>query len=204
MISTDKYTYIYISDHAQLVVGAIPPLAELESQLPPAEVEEVATFASEKRKRERLAWRAMLREVLEISPSVERVVEYDKVGAPHLINSPLHISVSHSSTHVALLISQNRCAVDIEPANRNCAKVKSRFISRDEEQIISSDLDLCRAWCTKEAIYKYAGAEGLSLLDDIRIKESHANYFVATFRGFQASLHVDSLLVEGLVVAYVA
>ncbi len=204
MSNPERYTYIYIGDHAKLVVGEIPALSELESRVSNAENEEVATFTSEKRKRERLAWRAMLRDVLQVPLSIERVVEYDEVGAPYLINSPLHISVSHCSSHVALLVSDSRCAVDIEPAERNCAKAKSRFISSAEEQIIAQDADLCRAWCAKEALYKFAGTEGLSLKDDIKIIELYPDYLIATLCDLRAPLRVDNLDIESLVVAYIA
>lgn len=204
MSSCDKYTYIYIDDSAKIVLGAMPPLDELESQVSCAEIEEVAAFKSEKRRRERLAWRAMLRHVLALPTSVEHVVEYDVLGAPHLINSELHIGVSHSSSHVAVIISDRRCAVDIEPLDRNCAKAKSRFISSSEEQFLAEDVELCRAWCAKEALYKFAGVDGLSLLGDIEIKESHPDYFIASLRGVASPIRVNTQICEGLVVAYIA
>ncbi len=127
-----------------------------------------------KRWRESVAWRAFLRTKLRewgFAEDAKRCIEYDAVGAPRLVGSPLHFSVSHSSTHIAVVVSDRPCAVDIEGLGRNFSAVKSRYVNAAEESLESADTPLLALlWSAKETLYKLSGSSGLDLLNDLRIE----------------------------------
>ena len=120
-----------------------------------------------KRRREWLMWRAIVREHL----GADTQIGYDEVGAPVLYNCAGHISVSHNREYVAVMYSHERCAIDIESLSRDFAKVAQRYIT-DAERFVAGaghPLFLAAAWCTKEAVYKYAGRPAAEYLRDIII-----------------------------------
>ena len=110
-------------------------------------------------------WRHIVRR--ELGSSTE--IAYNDKGAPILLNRTEHISVSHSADFVGVIISDDRCAIDIERLDRNFERVAKRYI-RPEEQSLSQDERLAAIlWCAKEALYKYADESGLDLLRDLKI-----------------------------------
>lgn len=110
-------------------------------------------------------WRYIVRREL----GADVTIDYNENGAPILLNRTEHISVSHSADFVGVIISDDRCAIDIERLDRNFERVASRYI-RPEEQSLSQDERLAAIlWCAKETLYKYANESGLDLLRDLRI-----------------------------------
>lgn len=150
---------------SRLCIESIPPLEKLVAEAHPADAATVASFASPHRRQEFLAWRAVARRIA----GREAEIGYDEWGAPVIIGSPLHVAVSHSRTHVAVMVSDRPCAVDIESLSRNFDKVMHRYLS-DDERALSQHPDFpAAAWCAKEALYKLYRRGGLNLLSDIRI-----------------------------------
>ena len=144
-----------------------PPLAEGEllSLASEAECRYVADFRQERRRREALMWRYIVRR--ELGEDVE--IAYNENGAPVLLNRKESIGVSHSADFVAVVISDKRCAVDIERLDRNFDRVAERYI-RPEEQSLSQDCRLAAAvWCAKETLYKYSDEVGLDFLRDVKV-----------------------------------
>ena len=144
-----------------------PPLAEGEllSLVGEAERRYVADFSQERRRREALMWRYIVRR--ELGEDVN--IAYNENGAPVLLNRKEHISVSHSADFVAVVISSERCAVDIERLDRNFDRVAERYI-RPEEYALSQDERLAALlWCAKETLYKYSDEVGLDFLCDLKV-----------------------------------
>ncbi len=121
-----------------------------------AEQVQASSYKSARRRSEFLAWRAMLHELL---PDAE--VLYAPSGAPQLYNPQLlpfsHLSVSHGAGYAALLLSSAPCGLDIERTERL------------SELLPSPELLPVVVWCAKEALYKWAGREGVDFLEDIQI-----------------------------------
>lgn len=140
----------------------------------------LATAGSEKRARERAAWHALARTML---ADHDAEFEYNAIGAPQIVDSQLYISVSHSATHVAVLISPCPCAVDIESCDRNFDRIASRYIA-PSEALLHGQKELLQQqlWSIKETAYKYAARKGLNLRDDIIVTELTENQFVATVK----------------------
>ena len=109
--------------------------------------------------------RQTVRRLIDTHVGSHIALDHDVHGAPLLVGSPLHISISHSRHFAAIALHPHlRIGIDIEePRGEQLAKVKTRFVHPDDPPI-----DLLTAWTIKEAVYKAAGIPGLSLLD-IRI-----------------------------------
>ncbi len=149
-----------------VLVALLPALDELETQATAQELESVARYSSASRRRERLAWRRLLREYLGEEPQIE----YLPSGAPIILNSLYkYISVSHSRSRVAVMLSHVPCGVDIESLGRDFGRVASRYISESEQWLCHEEWWPAAMWCAKEALYKMAQREGISLKEDISV-----------------------------------
>ncbi len=131
----------------------------------------VAGFGTETRRREALMWRYIVRREL----GADAVICYNKSGAPEVVNRKEYIGVSHSADFVAVIISEQRCAIDIERLDRNFESVRTRYM-RPDEMALGDDSRLpAVVWSAKETLYKYAGERGLDFLRDIRILDVDFN-----------------------------
>lgn len=153
---------------AGLIIEAPWPEGEAAAWATAEERAAAAAFGSERRRREYLTWRALVRR--ELGRDVH--IAYDAVGAPVLENRPEHLSVSHCDGRVAVCLSLRRCAVDIEPVTRNFGRVLSRYMTPEEQALADDPLLPVAVWCAKETLYKYAGRRELDLLRDLRITEA--------------------------------
>ncbi len=150
----------------RVIIEEILPLDELRELVPAEDWAAAQQFSSQHRQCEWLSWRVVLRRTC----GAESVVAYNDVGAPYIVGSKSHISVSHTLTHVAILIDTKPCAIDMELLKRNYTTIKRRYIAPCEEQIIdNTQLTLAIAWCAKEAAYKIAARQGVDFLRDITI-----------------------------------
>lgn len=143
------------------------PLSEADLLALSSEAERcvVADFGTESRRREALMWRYIVHREL----GADAEISYNANGAPQVTNRKAHIGVSHSADLVAVIISDSKCAVDIERLDRSFAQVAARYI-RPDEQALSGDERLpALLWSAKETLYKYADKQGLDFLRDVRI-----------------------------------
>jgi len=131
---------------------------QLLSQYHPknAELDNFYLFRNELRKREWLATRLLLQQLL----GRKSIISYDPSGKPHLINSTGHISISHSSSFVAVCYHPElQPGIDIELITRNVERAARRFLSPKELNDCTvngrlSNRDLMLRWCAKEAVFK--------------------------------------------------
>ena len=124
-----------------------------------------AGYRNEGRRREWYAWRALLRS---IEGDVD--VSYDGCGAPYIEGrAGVFISVSHTGDYVAVMLSDHRCGLDVEMADRDFSRVKARYISSDEEKFLGMAYAEAILWCTKEAAYKWNNENAIELRDDIKV-----------------------------------
>ena len=126
-------------------------------------------FASEKRRIEWLAVRALLRCCLGNGVHVM----YDAAGKPSLEGFEADISISHTGGYVAVALSTcGSVGVDIELLSRNVMPVASRFMSVDLLETLQPDERNFVAlvhWCAKEALYKIVGNLGGNFKDNISV-----------------------------------
>lgn len=141
------------------------PMEHAEAFATPEELASAASFGSERRRCEYLAWRAVVRREL----GSDARIAYDDCGAPRIVDHPLHIGVAHCSGYVAVCISEARCAVDIELLSRDFSRAMGRYITAEEQALSSDSRWPGVVWCAKETLYKYSGRRGLDFLCDLQI-----------------------------------
>ena len=150
----------------KLVVEAIPPVYLCcDALITASDVASASRFQNDKRRREHLAWRRVVRN--ELGRGV--VIDYNEVGAPIVDIPNTHISVAHGGERVAVAIADERVGVDIENLDRNYERVKSRFMSPTEEALSDIEEWPAMVWTAKEAIYKLYGKREVDLTEDIHI-----------------------------------
>ena len=85
-------------------------------------------------------------------------IKKDDNGKPYLINSKYHISISHKFPYVTSIFDNKACGVDIERIDNKVRKIKSKFLTENEEKKIGDNLKkLVEYWSIKESIYKVEG-----------------------------------------------
>lgn len=170
---------------------------ELASLVLAGDAVSAAGFASTGRRIERLAWRAALR-----AAGVVAGVAYSDTGSPFLEDSDRYISVSHCAGLVCVALSNVRCGVDIEPADRDCSSAAHRFISDAERSFLAGagPNPEAVAWCSKEALYKYAGREGVDFIRDIRLTGISGDTLQASVGSEPAAVRI--LREEGCILAF--
>ena len=163
--------HIFHLDGGVVAVAPICTETELVGRATAEELRSVEGISAASRRAERLAWRALLRE---LEPQAR--VEYLPSGKPQILNSQYHhISVSHSREMVAVALSNRCCGVDVECRSRNFGRVKSRYMTSQEQLLSTNDDWAAVVWCAKEALYKFAGREGVDFLRDIIIRSAQCH-----------------------------
>ena len=142
------------------------------------------SFAHPFRKVQWLSVRLLLAQLL---PGT-RIV-YDENGKPHPEGkSDVHLSVSHSASYIAVMISDRPCGVDIEIVREKIDRIAPRFLCEEEltaarRESVTERLHVY--WCVKEAVYKVSGKKNVSLRTDIFVstpEETHSGKVIASLR----------------------
>ena len=124
------------------------------------DVASASRFQNERRRREHLAWRRVVRR--ELGRDVD--IDYNAVGAPVVRIPNIYISVAHGGEVVAVAIADCRVGVDVESMERNFERARDRYASKEEVALSEQDGWLCMLWTAKEALYKLYGERGVELL----------------------------------------
>lgn len=125
-----------------------------EAKLPPYDQKILEKLNTDRRRREWLTVRVVVRQLLGCS------VGYEPSGRPVALGYEGHISVSHAAGYVAFMVSDRRCGVDIEASDRDFSRAAPKFVGPREAELTD---DLSIIWCAKEAIFKITGR--VNLLD---------------------------------------
>ena len=167
--------------HSRLFIEDIASEESLRQGATYEDVAYIEQYSNCNRRREVLAWRAIVRR--ELGRGI--AIGHDEHGAPRVDLPDTYISVSHSRGVVAVMIADAPCAVDVEQTERDFAKVASKYLS-DAECLIAEQYNLyAEMWSTKEALYKYYKKGGLDLVRDVVIREYNPSQaqFVASVCG---------------------
>ena len=200
-----KIDKLLCTDDELLIICDAPlSLEELEAEADDEDRLAVEGFTSCSRRRERLMWRRMVREV--VGHSIR--VEYSAEGAPHINDFPWkHISVSHCQGVVAVVASSRVCGIDVERKDRNFERVAPRYVSDQEWALCPMACDrtkfLATVWCVKEALYKMAAEPGVDFCRDMRITALNLEQGVVECRvKDEAPVQMHIIDREGYLVAY--
>ncbi|MCD7977425.1 MAG: 4'-phosphopantetheinyl transferase superfamily protein [Tannerellaceae bacterium] len=125
--------------------------------------------AAEKRKKEWLACRVLLRELA----GEELKVDYQANGAPYVPGSTLQISFSHTKDYVAVILSDVPVAIDIEYTGDRIRKIRSKFMNPEEEAALDplhETTHLLLHWCAKETLFKLIRQEEVDFRKHLHIQ----------------------------------
>jgi 4'-phosphopantetheinyl transferase len=144
---------------------------EDKAHLTQADLQLYSKISNETRKKEWLAVRVLLNDVLGFWPNIT----YMETGKPILNNHIRHLSISHSKEMVGILLCTSPFAgIDIEKTTRNIDKILPRFLSGEEiRNIIDSKIPYCEIihWCAKEAIFKSVNQPNIEFSKEIKIEK---------------------------------
>lgn len=128
-----------------------------------------------------LAGRFLLKELYPEFPY--ELIKIADTRKPFLENEAYHFSISHCGDYAAVMVStHNRVGVDVERISMKVDKVKHKFLSAGEQELVNniqaaskneSYTFLTMAWSIKEALFKWYGAGELDFIDDMHIEEMY-------------------------------
>ncbi len=127
---------------------------------------------NERKGRRRLEWLAG-KYLVQLMVDFKHKVVKDEFGKPHLEDSDLHISITHSSHFAAAIISPKAVGIDIQEVTPRLDRIAWRVMNDNKLQQLDKThrLDHLHAyWCAKEAMYKAYGWRGLDFRKNIVIK----------------------------------
>ena len=159
-------------------------------QLTDSETKRYNSFRQDLRKRQWLAYRALLSHMLlPGSPNIS----YDPFGKPYLISGSHNISVTHAGDFAAAVCSKNRMVgIDVEKLKNRVERVKERFMHSAEIESLDHEKRLEHLyvyWCGKEALYKLNGKPEVDFKKDIYIHPF--DYLCNTNQTCRATLTVN-------------
>jgi 4'-phosphopantetheinyl transferase len=142
------------------------------------------------RRRQWLASRVLLHHI-----HPDEQMSYDEHGKPWLSVPGRHISLSHTSSIIALLSSPEHCGIDIELISPKVERIANKFLKPGEVDAAMRSVNpetLYVYWCAKEALYKVYGRKGVSLKDNITV-----NPFIYSANGeLTAVLQHENIIFE--------
>ena len=127
-----------------------------------------------------LAGRYLLTELYDNFPL--ELIKIADTRKPFLADEAFHFSISHCGDYVAAIVSKvNRVGVDIEVISEKVQKIKDKFLSVEEQQMIGKILHLpasishlqllTLAWSIKETMFKWYGAGAIDFKEHLNLKE---------------------------------
>ncbi len=173
------YLYQYDQDSNELLEKV---------SLSPNDQSKLARFNSNKRKKEWLAVRHLLKV---IHPEQQFQLVYNEHGKPSL-HDGTKISISHSDNFVGIALSnKHEIGIDIQYFKSKIDRIQSKFIHPKEAALLKSMPDQDRLtylhgyWTAKEAIYKTIAMPGtvFSEIDCSDLKIEKKENWMATYRG---------------------
>ena len=126
-----------------------------------------------------LAGRFLLKELFPNFPyELIRIADTRK---PFLENEAYHFSISHCGDYAAVMVSsENRVGVDVEGISSKVEKVKHKFLSAVEQEMLQALVQgnllghhtkfLTLAWSIKESLFKWYGVGEMDFIEHMHIE----------------------------------
>ena len=156
---------------------AVWQITETEQELmaitsvPTDELEEIQLFRNESHRRQKLAVRALLKEVFE----EKMYLNHHDNGKPYLENCATTISITHTDKYVAIIIhDEEEVGIDIESLDRDFTVVEKKALSEDEIDDLNDNKkneQLAIYWCAKEAIFKRMSQNRVDFAEQIEVEK---------------------------------
>jgi phosphopantetheinyl transferase len=136
-----------------------------------------------------LAGRFLLKELYPGFPY--ELIKIADTRKPFLANEAYHFSISHCGEYAAVMVStESRVGVDVEKISPKVERVKHKFLSGQEQQLIEQLVAgttlytaiLTATWSIKESLYKWYGDGEVDFIEHLHIKDIVLNDNVGTAR----------------------
>lgn len=164
-------------ENKQVIVGVWEINESLESLsaiCPLNRLEEISFKAikNENRAKQWLISRILLNE---LSDTNDLSVVYEKNGRPLINDGIHHVSISHTSKYVAVILSRYfKVGIDIEGIHPRILKIRPKFVSDDENLFLQNTNALTESliliWSAKEALFKMDGRGNMDFKRNLSIK----------------------------------
>jgi len=147
------------------------------------EIEELEAFANDRRRREYVASRVLIKQLASewSTPGDEFEILKDALGRPYGMHKSdrYFVSIAHSRDTVFCGISPDAAiGVDAEPVEREIPEQLKRRIVHPQETNELLSLDTIRIWTIKEAFIKLEG-QGLRLnMNQVQVRKVGTDFFV--------------------------
>lgn len=141
------------------------------TSIPSDEMEEISYFKSESLRKQKLAVRALLYEMLG-----EKVyLNHHDNGKPYIENNATKISITHTDKYVAIILNDtDEVGIDCESLDRDFSAVEKKALSEEEIEDLDSEKrneQLAIYWCAKEAVYKLLSQYNVDFAEQIEVEE---------------------------------
>lgn len=158
-------------------------------KLAKAEKAKLASFRSVNRKLEWLSVRALIQAM----KGVDARIVYNKENKPFLKGGKFNISISHSRSLTAILVSPDkRVGIDLEYMSGKISNLGYKFLNNNEKVTADAKeqkFHLYLHWCAKEALYKMINKQ-----KDVNFKEGLTIFpFEPEEQGFMRGKVVNSV-----------
>ena len=115
-----------------------------------------------------------VRRLLALVDYTDQDLFYDEKGKPHLRDGK-KISITHSFTFSAIIISDIEVGIDIEMQRPKILRIAHKFTPIEEYRTLANDDAVMRkltmVWGAKESLYKSFAEKGVSFLQHIYVNE---------------------------------
>ncbi|MFM9985307.1 MAG: 4'-phosphopantetheinyl transferase family protein [Flavobacteriales bacterium] len=142
-------------------------LLEKIAGLSPADTEKLRAIRLEKRQREWLTSRILLRLM-----SRGKNLTFLPSGKP-ILNNAAHISISHSDDLAGVVLASTSIGMDIQEENPKLLKIEQKFTNENERSFLPDDPSrlsyITLIWSAKEAVFKFFG-EHVDFARDIHVR----------------------------------
>ncbi|MBW3517848.1 4'-phosphopantetheinyl transferase superfamily protein [Flavobacterium sp. NKUCC04_CG] len=115
-----------------------------------------------------------IRHLLKAAGYSDSDLQYDENGKPHLVDGK-HISITHSFTYAALIISDHNVGIDIEMMREKIIRIADKFTNEQEQMFAVANpigekvKQLTVIWGAKEAMYKMCNSRSLSFKSHMHV-----------------------------------
>jgi 4'-phosphopantetheinyl transferase len=95
----------------------------------------------------------------------------DAYNKPFLQDSKHHLSISHTTSHVAAAIHMHQpIGIDLERISDKLHIIKHKFLTDSERKNANDELEkLCIYWSAKESLYKLYGKRGVEFQNELLV-----------------------------------
>ncbi len=162
-------------------------------------------FQHGRRKKEWLAVRLLIAGLI----GTDFSILYSGEGKPQLFHADYKfISISHSVMYATVYLHKyKKVGIDIESLKRKFVSVEKKYLSEiEQEQVKKYPVLRAVFWSCKEAVFKWAGREGVDFRKQIKIDEldpDRTNTINAVFADHtDQSIKLNFLIFDGHVLVY--